>query len=98
MSKKYITTIGVIAVTLGLSACAYHDEHRAPLPTGHYQHNTNYIDHDGARIENQSYTDVRVDNHGRRYTKHHSKRTKDPKGLMNKKTTSEHNEYYNEQR
>ena len=98
MSKKYIVTIGVIAAALGLSACSYNEERPARLPAGHYEHNTNYIDNDGARIENESYTDVKVDENGRRHTKRHSKNTKDPKGLMNKKTTSEHNEESNEQR
>jgi hypothetical protein len=96
--SKLLLTLSVLTAAIGLSACAYQERPAAHYPPGHYERNTTYIDEDGARIENKTSTNVYVDERGRRHTRHHSKRTKDPKGLFNKRTTSEQSDDTDEQR
>ncbi len=87
MTKKQITALALCLTALGLSSCAYNEE--PGRPPGHYEHNTSHVDRHGTRVERNQSTDVEVDRDGYRHTRRRVETTRDPKGLFNKKTTSE---------
>lgn len=86
--KTKLKTIATISVlTLGLAACEMHNKpyNRAP---GSYDKTSRSTDANGTAYEQDDSTDVSVDSYGNRKTVVRTKTTKDPKGLMNKTTTS----------
>jgi len=93
MTKKYITPmalcINALILGLGLASCAYNDEGPRGRPPGHYEHNTSHVNDNGTRIDENRSTDIEIDENGNRRTQSRTRTTRDPKGLFNKKTTSE---------
>jgi hypothetical protein len=86
MTKKLLTLIAAAAATLSVSAC-YQDTTR-PLPEGRYERSTSSTDEYGTKTQRKTVTDVDVDSEGNRRTVVEQKTTRDPKGLLNKETTS----------
>ncbi len=83
MEKKLSTLVAVSALALGLSACAT----TWPAP-GKYEKTTSSTDANGTTIERKTSTKVDVDEYGNKNAVVKSKTTRDPKGLLNKSTTS----------
>lgn len=86
MEKKISTLIAVSALALGLSAC---QDSVLNNPPGMYEKTSISTDSSGTTREQKSSTDVSVDAQGNKKAVVKSKTTKDPKGLLNKSTTSE---------
>ena len=85
MEKKVSGLVALSVLAFSLSACM----HDSVLnnPPGKYERTTSSTDANGTTVENQSSTDVSVDNKGKKKAVVKSKTTKDPKGLFNKTTT-----------
>jgi hypothetical protein len=87
MKTKLTTIVAVSVLTLGLAACEMHNKPYNPAP-GSYDKTSRSTDANGTTYEQDNSTDVTVDSDGRKKTVVRTKTTKDPKGLMNKTTTS----------
>lgn len=86
MKKTLSTLVAVSALALSLSAC---QDSVLNNPPGKYEKTKSSTDSKGTTTEQQSSTDVSVDAQGKKRAVVKSKTTKDPKGLLNKSTTSE---------
>jgi len=93
--KKYSTLIAVSVLALVLSACM---DKRSALdnPPGTYERTTSSTDANGTTTERKSSTEVSEDRYGNKKAVVKTKTTKDPKGLLNKTTTSESKEVIEE--
>lgn len=87
MNKATITLLALTAV-LGMTACT-EEKHVRDLPPGKYESMKKTTDASGTTTVQKSSTEVDVDEDGNKKAVVKSKTTKDPKGLFNKKTTSE---------
>ena len=87
MTKQFLALLAVSATALALSACS---PERTVLdtPPGTYEKTTVSNDAKGTTTKTQNSTDVSVDKKGNKTAVIKSKTTQDPKGLMNKTTTS----------
>jgi hypothetical protein len=87
----------VSAITLSTGACnMMHREAALNSPPGTYESKTSSTDANGTTTERKATTDVRVDEYGNKKAVVETKTTTDPKGLFNKKTTSETKEVIKE--
>lgn len=87
MTKPTIL-FATLAALAALAACT--PEHRAEtMPPGKYESMTKTTDDNGTTITRQEATEVDVDEEGNKTAVVKTKTTKDPKGLFNKRTTSE---------
>jgi hypothetical protein len=86
MKTKLTAIASVSLLTLGLAACEQHNPYNRP-PSA-YDKTSRSTDANGTTYEQQNSTDVEIDAAGRRKTIVRTKSTTDPKGLMNKTTTS----------
>ena len=88
MKNKTVTIIVLSALALGLNACM-DMKNAMDMPEGKSERSSISTDAYGTKTERQSSTEVDVDDEGNRKTIVKSKVTKDPKGIMNKRTTSQ---------
>lgn len=90
MKRVFLISVSVLA----LAACQ-----QTPLdtPPGKYESTTSSTDVNGTTVTHKSSTAVSVDDYGNKTAVVKSKTTEDPKGLFNKKTTSESKEVIKEQ-
>jgi hypothetical protein len=86
MEKNLTMLVAISALALG--ACT---EERTALDRapGKYERTTVSTDAEGTTTKRESSTEVDVDDEGHKKAVVKSKTTKDPKGLLNKTTTSE---------
>jgi hypothetical protein len=90
--KKFLT-LGLVALTgLSLSACM---NRGTDLPPGEYKKTTKSTDSSGTNYERNTTTNVEVDQYGNKRATTETETTKDPKGLMNKSTTTQKSTVYN---
>lgn len=95
--RNQVLTLCAVAVTgLAVSACS--TTNPADMPPGKYERTTTSTNANGTEVTRKSSTDVNVDSHGNKSATVKSKTTEDPKGLFNKKTTSESESTYEEDR
>lgn len=95
--RNQVLTLCALAVT-GLAASACSTTSPADLPPGKYEKTTTSTTSNGTEVTRKSSTNVDVDSHGNKSATVKSKTTEDPKGLFNKKTTSETESTYEEDR
>jgi hypothetical protein len=88
MTKQLQALLAVSATILTLSACSP-ERTALDAPPGNYEKTVSTTDANGTTTRTQSSTDVSVDKKGNKTAVVKSKTTKDPKGMMNKTTTSE---------
>ncbi len=87
MKKKLSTLVTVSVLVLGLGACEQQSAlNKAP---GTYEKTTSSTDASGTTTDRKNSTQVSEDQYGNKKAVIKSKTTKDPKGLLNKTTTSE---------
>lgn len=89
METKLSTIIAISALTLGLSACMMHDRSALNNAPGKYESTTESVDSNGTKTENESSTEVGVDENGNKTAVIKTKTTTDPEGLFNKTTDSQ---------
>ena len=88
MNKKLLNLVAASAVTLSLAACM--DMQNAfDMPTGKSEQTNSSTDSSGTKTTRTSSTEVERDGYGHNKTVVKTKTTRDPKGLMNKTTTSQ---------
>ena len=95
--RKHVLTLCAVAVT-GITVSACSTLNPSDLPPGKYERTTTSTNADGTEVTRKSSTNVDVDNNGNKSATVKSKTTQDPKGLFNKKTTSETESTYEEDR
>jgi len=95
--RKHVLTLCAVAVT-GITVSACSTSNPSDLPPGKYERTTTSTNADGTEVTRKSSTNVDVDNNGNKSATVKSKTTQDPKGLFNKKTTSETESTYEEDR
>jgi len=83
MKKQITAAFAITLIALGLTACG--PTSRAP---GTYESESTTYDSNGTKYEKDVKTDVTVDQYGNKKAVTKSKVTKDPKGLLNKSTTT----------
>lgn len=83
MKTQLTTLLATTAIVFGLAACG--PTSKAP---GTYETENSYVDAQGTKHEKVTKTDVSVDQNGNKKVVSKTKTTKDPKGLLNKTTTS----------
>jgi hypothetical protein len=86
MKTSVIVTMATIAI--GLAACtsnSHNPAHRAP---GTYESERVHTSSSGTTYKTKEVTDVKVDQYGNKKATVETEVTKDPKGLMNKSTSS----------
>lgn len=86
--KKHLMTFAAFAAALSAMACT-HEQTVLDKAPGNYQSTKTSTDANGTTTTKQSYTDVSVDENGRKRAVVKSKTTKDPRGLFNKTTTND---------
>lgn len=87
---KTIALTAMAAASLALAACSSNPAHRAP---GTYQKESTHTTSSGTTYKSKQTTDVTVDEYGNKKATVETETTKDPKGLMNKSTTSSKKTY-----
>lgn len=88
MKKTFFALIAAGTLALAVTACT-HESNAANLPPGEYEKTTRSTDAHGTTTVRKSYTDVEVDEYGNKRAVVETKTTKDPRGLFNKRTTSQ---------
>lgn len=89
MQKKLPILLAVSALALGLGACEQEkrqEERVLNKAPGTYEKTTSSTDAEGTTTEQESSTDIRIDDQGKKKAVIKTKKTKDPKGLLNKTT------------
>ena len=87
--KNNITTIlALSALALGLNACM-DMQNAMDTPESKYENTSSSTDAKGTKTTSQSSSEVGTDAQGNKHSVIKTKTTKDPKGLMNKSTTSQ---------
>jgi hypothetical protein len=86
----------LLAIILPLAACTL-EQQTSDLPPGKYERTVRSTDAQGTETVKRSYTDIDEDDQGRRKVTKESEVTKDPKGLLNKKTISKSKKTVDEQ-
>jgi len=90
-----LTVLAISASVLTVSGCMREQMFWNSKP-GEYKHSQSNTDSRGNVIEHKRSTKVSVDKNGHKKAVVTTKNTKDPKGLMNKTTTSETKEIIEE--
>lgn len=88
MNKKLLNLVAVSTLALSLSACM-DIQNALDMPTGKSQTTEISTDANGTKTTRISSTEVERDGEGHNKTVVKTKTTRDPKGLMNKTTTSQ---------
>ena len=88
MKKKAATIFALSALALGLNACM-DMKNAMDTPESKYENTTSSTDANGTKTTRQSSSEVGTDAQGHKHSVTKSKVTKDPKGLLNKSTTSQ---------
>jgi hypothetical protein len=88
MQNKTATIIALSALALGLNACM-DMKNAMDTPDGKYENTSSSTDANGTSTTRQSSSEVGTDAQGHKHSVIKTKTTKDPKGLMNKTTTSQ---------
>ncbi len=86
-TRAFIT---MTTAVLALAACSGNPAHKAP---GTYQKETEHTTSSGTTYKTKETTDVTVDEYGNKKATVKTEASKDPKGLMNKSTTSSKKTY-----
>lgn len=96
MQKQLLILVAVSALAFGVGGCTPEKTalDRAP---GTYERTTSSTDASGTTTERKASTEVTEDEYGHKKAVVKTKTTKDPKGLLNKKTTSETKEVIEEE-
>ncbi len=92
MYKKLTLITTLSFLTLGLTACGgmnNSSHHRTMMHPGSYENTSRTTDKNGTIIEQKMSTDMDMNSDGSRRTTTTTKTTRDPKGMFNKRTTSE---------
>ncbi len=84
-STKYTLTVFCAAVVFAAVACTATPK---SLPPGQYSHTESSTNSAGTTTKQQTDTNVYYDQYGNKRAVQETETTKDPKGLMNKKTTT----------
>lgn len=87
MNKTLLSVFAITATTLLATACERGDD-ISNLPPGKYEKTTRSTDAYGTTTESTRSTEVDEDAYGNKRAVIEDKTTKDPKGLLNKRTTS----------
>ena len=87
MNNQLLTIVAVAASAFIVSACTG-ERNAASLPPGKYEKTTKSVNADGTNVTNKSTTNVTVDEYGNKKAVVEQKTTTDPKGLLNKRTTT----------
>lgn len=88
MKNKTITIIALSALALGLNACM-DIKNAMDTADSKYESTSSSTDANGTKTTRQSSSEVGTDAQGNKQRVTKSKVTKDPKGLMNKSTTTQ---------
>lgn len=82
--------ITMTTAALSLAACAANPAHKAP---GTYHKESEHTTSSGTTYKTKQTTDVKVDEYGNKKATVETETSKDPKGLMNKSTSSSKKTY-----
>jgi hypothetical protein len=88
MKKNSTSILALSILALGLSACM-DMKNAMDTPESKYENTSSSTDAKGTKTTSQSSSEVGTDAQGNRHSVIKTKTTKDPKGLMNKSTTSQ---------
>lgn len=88
MKKNIVTIAALSALALGLNACM-DMKNAMDTPESKYENTTSSTDANGTQTTRQSSSEVGTDAQGNKHSVIKTKVTKDPKGLLNKSTTSQ---------
>jgi hypothetical protein len=91
MKNKTVTIVALSALALGLNACM-DMKNAMDTPESKYEKTSSSTDANGTQTTRQTSSEVGTDAQGHKHSVVKSKVTKDPKGLMNKTTTSQSRE------
>lgn len=84
---KRFLAMSAMALSLALPACM--TDSAINQPPGHYEHTTASTDSEGTTRERSKETDVWYDAEGNKHAVTKKTTSTDPKGLFNKKTTTQ---------
>lgn len=85
MKKQLTSALAVAVIALGLTACGSSDRFASP---GTYESESSRVDQNGTRTDTETTKDVSIDANGKKHVTTSTTKTKDPKGLLNKSSTS----------
>ncbi len=88
MKKNMVTIVTLGALTLSLNACM-DMKNAMDTPESKYENTSSTTDANGTETTRQSSSEVGTDAQGNKHSVIKTKTTKDPKGLMNKSTTTQ---------
>jgi hypothetical protein len=88
MNKKITSIFALSALALGLNACM-DMKNAMDTPDSKYENTSSSTDAKGTKTTSQSSSEVGTDAQGNKHSVIKTKTTTDPKGLMNKSTTSQ---------
>ena len=83
------TKLAIISLALTLAACQTSKPSPTALPPGTYNSTEKSVNPNGTEVQKDTTTTVSRNPDGTKSATVHKKTTKDPKGLMNKSTTTE---------
>jgi outer membrane lipopolysaccharide assembly protein LptE/RlpB len=86
--KTHLTLLLIAGTALTLGACTHDNKSALDMPPGKYERTTSSTDANGTTTQNQTSTDVNVDQYGNKRAVVETQTTQDPKGLFNKTTTN----------
>ncbi len=88
MKQTTVTILALSTLALGLNACM-DMKNAMDTSDSKYENTTSSTDASGTQTTRQSSSEVGTDAQGNKHSVVKSKVTKDPKGLLNKSTTSQ---------
>jgi hypothetical protein len=88
MNKNLTTILALSALALGLNACM-DMKNAMDTPESKYENTSSSTDRNGTQTTRQTSSEVGTDMQGRKHSVIKTKTTSDPKGLMNKTTTTQ---------
>ena len=88
MKKHIVTIVTLSALALGLNACM-DMQNAMDTPENKYENTSSSTDANGTETTRQTSSEVGTGAQGNKHSVIKTKTTKDPKGLMNKSTTTQ---------
>lgn len=88
MENRTVTIIAISALALGLNACM-DMKNAMDTADSKYENTSSSTDARGTETTSQTSSEVGTDAQGNKHSVIKTKTTKDPKGLMNKSTTTQ---------
>ena len=88
MKKNMVTIITLSALALSLNACM-DIQNAMDTPESKYENTSSSTDANGTQTTRQSSSEVGTDAQGNKHSVIKTKTTTDPKGLLNKSTTTQ---------